>query len=143
MTRQFSISDLADEFGITTRTLRFYEEKGLLTPHRNGQTRVYSPADRTRLTLVLRGKRLGLSLRESAKIIDMYDPQTSNQQQLITLLKAIDERRQQCFEQLRELRTLLDDLDEVEARTRASHHQARLQHGDNIGGSHDSSLPHP
>ena len=67
--REFSIRDLASEFGVTTRTIRFYEEKGLLDPRRNGTRRIYSPADRTKLRLILRGKRLGLSLDESAEIL--------------------------------------------------------------------------
>ncbi len=71
---EFSITDLCKEFEITTRTVRHYEEIGLISPSRRGQTRVYSPADRTRLRLILRGKRLGLSLEDSRQIIDMYEP---------------------------------------------------------------------
>lgn len=119
MTQQFSISDLASEFDITTRTLRFYEEKGLLKPLRKGQQRFYSVADRTRLKLVLRGKRLGLSLDESADIIAMYDPTTSNQRQLNTLLNSIANQRKKLQEQLTELHAMLDDLKAVEKRTRA------------------------
>ncbi|MBT3425869.1 MAG: MerR family DNA-binding transcriptional regulator, partial [Gammaproteobacteria bacterium] len=70
----YSISELSNEFRITPRTLRFYEEKGLLNPTRNGQTRVYNGSDRVRLELILRGKRLGFSLEESCDIINMYDP---------------------------------------------------------------------
>jgi len=119
MTKYFSISDLASEFDVTTRTLRFYEERGLLSPSRKGQQRFYSSADRTRLKLVLRGKRLGLSLDESAEIIAMYDPTTSNQKQLSTLLNTISVRRKKLREQLSELHAMLDDLDQVEQRTRA------------------------
>lgn len=119
MATQFSISDLASEFDITTRTLRFYEEKGLLKPQRKGQQRFYSVADRTRLKLVLRGKRLGLSLDESADIIAMYDPTTSNQRQLNTLLNSIAKQRKKLQEQLTELHAMLDDLKAVEKRTRA------------------------
>ncbi|MFQ3223095.1 MAG: DNA-binding transcriptional MerR regulator, partial [Porticoccaceae bacterium] len=70
----YSISQLSKEFEITTRTIRHYEDLGLLAPARRGQTRVYSPADRIRLKLILRGKRLGLSLDDSREIIDMYEP---------------------------------------------------------------------
>ena len=70
----YSIRDLADEFDITTRTIRFYESEGLLSPQREGQTRIYSPQDRVRLKLILRGKRLGLSLAESRELIEMDDP---------------------------------------------------------------------
>lgn len=128
MPNEYSISDLAAEFDITTRTLRFYEEKGLLNPRRSGQSRIYTQADRTRLKLVLRGKRLGLSLDESAKIIGMYDPQTHNRQQLQTLLTAIAERKQQLLEQLEELNAMLGDLDEVELRTRTALESAQQRH---------------
>jgi DNA-binding transcriptional MerR regulator len=130
MAVKFSISDLASEFDITTRTLRFYEEKGLLNPKREGQTRVYSQADRTRLKLVLRGKRLGLSLDESARIIGMYDPETHNRQQLETLLAAIDERQQQLRMQLIELNAMLDDLDEVREKTliALTSHPQKIKH---------------
>lgn len=130
MALKFSISDLASEFDITTRTLRFYEEKGLLNPKREGQTRVYSQADRTRLKLVLRGKRLGLSLDESARIIGMYDPETHNRQQLETLLTAIDERQQQLRMQLIELNAMLEDLDEVREKTliALTSHPQKIKH---------------
>lgn len=130
MAVKFSISDLASEFDITTRTLRFYEEKGLLNPKREGQTRVYSQADRTRLKLVLRGKRLGLSLDESAIIIGMYDPETHNRQQLETLLAAIDERQQQLRMQLIELNAMLEDLDEVREKTLVAltSHPQKIKH---------------
>ncbi|WP_156504026.1 MerR family DNA-binding transcriptional regulator, partial [Oleiphilus sp. HI0066] len=70
----YSISELSHEFDITTRTMRFYESEGLLSPKRDGQTRIYAEADRVRLKLILRGKRLGLSLAESKELIDMYKP---------------------------------------------------------------------
>lgn len=70
----YSIRDLAKDFGVTTRALRFYEERGLLRPQRKGLNRVYDAADKVRLTLILRGKRLGFTLDESAELIAMYDP---------------------------------------------------------------------
>ena len=78
---EYSISDLCKEFEVTPRTARYYEDIGLLSPSRRGQTRVYSAADRTRLRLILRGKRLGLSLEDSRQIIDMYEPGKSNTEQ--------------------------------------------------------------
>ena len=120
MPKEYTISDLASEFDITTRTLRFYEEKGLLNPARNGQSRVYSPADRTRLKLVLRGKRIGLSLEESAEIIGMYDPCGSNQQQLEKLLAAIETQKLKLQEQQQALADMMSDLTEVEERTRSA-----------------------
>jgi len=116
MSRQYSISELATEFDITTRSIRFYEEKGLLQPTRNGQARIYSAADRTKLRLILRGKRLGLSLEESRDIIEMYDPQRDNSPQLQRLIDKIREKREMLQRQLRDIETLLLDLDDAEAR---------------------------
>ena len=86
MTENYSIKQLSREFEITPRALRFYEDKGLLTPERKGSTRVYTERDRTRLLLTLRGKRLGFSLEECKEIIDMYDPaQPDDTRQLLRL----------------------------------------------------------
>jgi DNA-binding transcriptional MerR regulator len=116
MTKRYSIRELAEEFDITTRALRFYEEKGLLTPTRSKQTRTYSAADRTRLRLILRGKRLGLTLEESSDIIRMYDPAAGNYQQMQTLIKKIREKRDQLLEQQKDLELMLIDLGAAEAR---------------------------
>ena len=116
----FSISDLSREFGITTRTIRFYEDKGLLSPERRGQTRIYSPEDRVRLKLILRGKRLGFSLDESREIIEMYDPAHGNVEQLQRLLDGIEQKRAQLQQQLRDIQSLMGELDEAEERARAS-----------------------
>jgi len=116
----YSISELAQEFGITTRTIRFYEDKGLLTPQRRGQTRVYTPEDRVRLKLILRGKRLGFSLDESREIIDMYDPAHGNVDQLNRLLDRIDAKRQQLRQQQRDIEKMLAQLDDATARTEAA-----------------------
>ncbi|SDK53650.1 MerR family transcriptional regulator [Microbulbifer yueqingensis] len=123
----YSISDLAREFGITTRAIRFYEDKGLLSPARRGQTRIYSPEDRVRLMLILRGKRLGFSLDESREIIDMYDPEHGNVEQLQRLLQHIEQKRAQLQQQLRDIQSLMGELDEAEARTRASLAQTQEQ----------------
>ncbi len=117
---QFSIRDLADEFDVTSRTLRFYEEKGLLSPKREGQTRWYSGADRTRLRLILRGKRLGLSLEESAEIINLYDPAAGNKKQIQALLTRIQDKRAELLEKQRELAQVLDDLQLSEQRCLAA-----------------------
>ncbi len=114
--KTYSISELAAEFDITTRTIRFYEEKGLLNPNRNGQNRVYTPADRTKLRLILRGKRLGLSLEESRDIIEMYAPDRDNNEQLQTLIQKIREKRAQLQHQLFDIETMIQDLDEAENR---------------------------
>jgi len=111
---EFSITDLCKEFEITTRTVRHYEEIGLISPSRRGQTRVYSPADRTRLRLILRGKRLGLSLEDSRQIIDMYEPGKTNIEQLNSLIGAIRQQRTKLEQQLDDINNLLKDLNKAE-----------------------------
>jgi DNA-binding transcriptional MerR regulator len=111
---KFSITDLCKEFEITTRTVRHYEEIGLISPSRRGQTRVYSPADRTRLRLILRGKRLGLSLEDSRQIIDMYEPGKTNIEQLNSLIGAIRQQRTKLEQQLDDINNLLKDLNKAE-----------------------------
>ncbi|MBT5795770.1 MAG: MerR family DNA-binding transcriptional regulator [Porticoccaceae bacterium] len=111
---EFSITDLRKEFGVTTRTMRHYEEIGLLSPSRRGQTRVYSSADRTRLRLILRGKRLGLSLEDSRQIIDMYEPGKTNTDQLNSLIAAIRQQRTKLEQQLDDINNLLKDLNKAE-----------------------------
>jgi DNA-binding transcriptional MerR regulator len=112
---EFSITDLCKEFGVTTRTVRHYEEIGLINPSRRGQTRVYSSADRTRLRLILRGKRLGLSLEDSRQIIDMYEPGKTNIEQLNSLIGAIRQQREKLNQQLDDISNLLKDLKKAEA----------------------------
>jgi len=116
MSNTYTIRELADEFDVTTRTLRFYEEKGLLNPSRNKTTRSYSGADRTRLRLILRGKRLGLTLEESSAIVLMYDPNSRNTGQLHTLIAKIREKREQLLQQQRDLEQMLLDLNHAEQR---------------------------
>jgi len=110
MSKTYSISDLAAEFDITTRTIRFYEEKQLLNPRREGTRRIYSPADRTRLRLILRGKRLGLSLDESAEIVLMYGSPGNNRKQLEKLVSRIQEKRGELKRQQADLEFMLMDL---------------------------------
>jgi DNA-binding transcriptional MerR regulator len=90
--RTYSISDLAEEFGVTARTIRFYEAESLIAPQRRGQTRVYSPRDRARLVLILRGKRVGFSLTEIKEMLDLYDMEGGRTVQLSHALKKFDER---------------------------------------------------
>ena len=95
MNRTYSISELAEEFDVTTRTLRFYEDKGILSPQRKGTVRVYGERDKVRLRLALRGKRLGFSLDDCREIIEMYDPIAGNKlRQLKRLQDKIREHRQ-------------------------------------------------
>ena len=106
----FSIAELAEEFDITPRAIRFYEDVGLLEPARAGRNRVYSQRDRTRLKLTLRGKRLGLSLQEIKQLVDMYDSPSDTRQQLHAFLAVLAEHRR-LLEQLgQEERTHLQSL---------------------------------
>ena len=120
--QNFSISELASDFDITPRTIRFYEEKGLLKPRRRGQTRVYSAADRVTLKLILRGKRLGLSLEESRDIIQMYQRDHDNSAQLIKLIDTIRERKAQLKAQLQQqvqdMQDTIAELSEAEKRAK-------------------------
>jgi DNA-binding transcriptional MerR regulator len=119
-TQHYSISDLAREFEVTTRTIRFYEDEGLLTPERRGQTRIYTPRDRVLLKLILRGKRLGFSLAECRELFDLYDPERGNQAQYQHMLNKINERRQALTQQLRDIQLMQDELNTAEARIRAA-----------------------
>ena len=112
---EYSISQLSKEFDVSTRTIRHYEVLGLIKPARRGQTRVYSPSDRTRLRLILRGKRLGLSLENSREIIDMYEPGKTNVEQLKKLINAIQAQRIKLNQQLDDISNLLTDLNQAEA----------------------------
>ena len=114
-TTTYSISELAQEFAVTTRTIRHYEELQLLLPERQGQKRIYSPADRTKLKLIVRGKRIGLSLQESGELLHMYEPGRSNVDQLERMLEYIGTSRKKLSQQLRDISTMLDELDKAEA----------------------------
>jgi DNA-binding transcriptional MerR regulator len=118
MKETYSISDLAREFGVTTRTIRFYEDKGLIAPRRRGTTRLFGPRDRTRLRLILRGKRLGFTLAEIAEIVDMYDAEPGEVGQLELLIEKIGERRARLERQRRDIAETLAELDRVEQRCR-------------------------
>ncbi|MEY3062883.1 MAG: HTH-type transcriptional regulator CueR [Pseudomonadota bacterium] len=113
MGSQFSISDLAKEFDLTTRAIRFYEDMGLLEPERSGpggRNRVYSSRDRTRLKLTLRAKRLGLSLVEAKELIDMYDSPRDTGPQLKKFMVVLAEHRQQLESQLADLHATLEEV---------------------------------
>ena len=114
MKKTYSISELAEEFGITTRTIRFYEEKGYLSPRREGTRRIYSPADRTSLRLILRGKRLGLTLDETADMIKMYGSPRGNQKQLEKFIVRISEKRSELEQKRQDLEVMMNDLQSVE-----------------------------
>jgi DNA-binding transcriptional MerR regulator len=112
----YSISDLARELDITTRTIRFYEEQGMLTPERRGMERIYTGRDKVTLRLILRGKRIGFSLAECRDLIGLYDPEGGNQKQLHTMLGKIAERRAQLDQQLLDIQQMQLELDTAEER---------------------------
>ncbi|GAB3366106.1 MULTISPECIES: MerR family transcriptional regulator [Giesbergeria] len=122
MATTYTISDLAKEFDLTTRAMRFYEDMGLLQPERTGpggRNRLYSNRDRTRLKLTLRAKRLGLSLSEAKEIIDLYDSPRDTGVQLRKFLSVLAGHRCQLEEQMADLQANLDEIKEHEKEARA------------------------
>src|SRR6476469_8854379 len=115
---EFSISELAREFAITPRAIRFYEDQGLLAPRRDGQRRIYTPRDRTRLKLTLRGKRLGLTLSEIRELIDMYEPGRDARPQLERFLDVLEAHRASLLRQRADLEAQLSELQAFERRVR-------------------------
>ena len=110
----YTVNQLAEELGITPRTLRFYEAKGLLSPRRVGNNRVYSKRDRARLKLILRGKRLGFSLEEIKEYLDLYNVDPSQQEQMRVLLARIRERLGTLAQQRQDLEATVSELKDIE-----------------------------
>jgi DNA-binding transcriptional MerR regulator len=118
--RLFTITELAAEFDITPRAIRFYEDMGLLSPAREGRNRVYTHRDRTRLKLTLRGKRLGLSLQEIKQLVDMYDAAGADTApQLKAFLEVLAQHRRQLEQQLEDIEVTLEEISQHEERCRA------------------------
>ncbi len=117
--RMYSITELAAEFDVTPRAIRFYEDVGLLTPERAGRNRVYTHADRTRLKLTLRGKRLGLALSEIKQLVDMYDTSADNTAQLQAFLLVLANHRLQLEQQLDDIQVTLGEITQHEQRCRS------------------------
>ncbi|NDZ12952.1 MerR family transcriptional regulator [Variovorax sp. WS11] len=116
----FTIGELAREFDLTTRAIRFYEDMGLLAPERAGQQRVYTARDRARLTLTLRAKRLGLKLNEAKEILDMYDSPRDTVPQLQRFLGVLGGHRAQLEAQLEELQANIAEVRAQEKQARAA-----------------------
>ncbi|MBX3607265.1 MAG: MerR family DNA-binding transcriptional regulator [Piscinibacter sp.] len=129
----FTIGELAREFDLTTRAIRFYEDCGLITPQRRGRTRIYTARDRTRLKLTLRGKRLGLTLAEVKEIVDMYESPRDTQAQLRRFLVVLGAHRQQLEQQLADLNATLDEV-----RTHEKEARRLLAEGERRGGGADT-----
>ena len=119
MADHYTISGLAGEFDLTTRTIRFYEDEGLLQPERIGQKRIYSRREYVRLKLILRGKRLGLSLSEIGEIIQLYDSDQGETGQLESFLDSIRERRRVLRQQRADIDATLRELASIERRCRS------------------------
>ena len=115
---EFSISELATEFDVTPRAIRFYEDHGLLAPKRAGQRRIYSARDRTRLKLTLRGKRLGLTLSEIRELIDMYEPGRDERPQLERFLAVLESHRSSLMQQRMDIEAQLTELQLFEKKIR-------------------------
>ena len=117
--RTFSISELSQEFDVTTRSIRFYEDQGLLKPRRRGQTRIFSTKDRVRLKLILRGKRMGFTLAETRELFDLLDETlTGNEKQLLKMLEILDGRKAMLEQQKNDIAQAEMEIDTAEARCR-------------------------
>ncbi len=114
MDKIFSVTELARDLGVTPRTIRFYEDQGLISPQRAGNTRVYTHRDRARMILILRGKQLGFSLRDIKEYLDLYVVDTTQSEQLQHLVKKARERISQLEGQLQAVKTTLQELKDIE-----------------------------
>ena len=115
---RYSISDLAREFALTTRAIRFYEDCGLITPAREKRTRVYGERERVRLKLILRGKRLGLALAEIGELLDLYEVRRNERAQLTAFLALLAERRMRLLQQREDIEAVLAEIDGIERECR-------------------------
>ncbi|MDB5926012.1 MAG: putative transcriptional regulator [Betaproteobacteria bacterium] len=118
MTATYTISDLAREFAVTTRTIRYYEDRGLLTPARQRLVRVFSSRDRVRLKLALRGKRLGFSLREIKELFQLYDSARDERQQLSAFLAKLEKRKGLLEQQREDIEVMLNEVEFFAAQCR-------------------------
>ena len=110
----YTISALAHEFALTTRAIRFYEDEGMLSPERRGRSRVYRERERVRLRLILRGKRLGLSLSEIREILDLYEVSRNERAQLVKFLEVLADRRARLLQQREDIDAVLAEIDGAE-----------------------------
>ena len=114
----FTITELADEFALTTRAIRFYEDQGLLSPERRGTRRIYGQRERVRLKLVLRGKRLGMSLADISGILDLYDVDHNERPQLMKFMEVLAARRVLLAQQREDIDVVLQEIESIERDTR-------------------------
>jgi DNA-binding transcriptional MerR regulator len=116
----YTVTELAKQLDMTPRAIRFYEDKGLISPQRAGTTRVFSARDRARMILILRGKRLGFSLSTIKDYLDLYDTDITQRSQLKLLLTAVGKRRAQLLSQRQAIDEALSELDDITAQTEAA-----------------------
>ena len=114
----YTISDLAHEFALTTRAIRFYEDEGMLAPERRGRSRVYRERERVRLKLILRGKRLGLALSEIRELLDLYEVGRNERAQLAMFITMLAERRRRLLQQREDIDVVLAEVDGIERECR-------------------------
>jgi DNA-binding transcriptional MerR regulator len=138
----YTITDLAREFGLTTRAIRFYEDQGLLSPQRAGRSRIYGNRDRVRLKLTLRGKRLGLALSEIRELIDMYDATTGDRAQLERFIEVLEKRRSALEQQREDIEAVLEDITSFERQCRELLGQKRDNRSDDQSEKRDPIAPH-
>jgi DNA-binding transcriptional MerR regulator len=137
----YTITDLAREFGLTTRAIRFYEDQGLLSPQRAGRSRIYANRDRVRLKLTLRGKRLGLSLSEIRELIDMYGAAKGDQNQLERFLEVLEKRRGALEQQREDIEAVLEEITTFEQQCRELIGQKRDNRSKGQPGKRDTIAP--
>jgi len=114
----YSISDLSRHFDVTPRTIRFYEDRGLLSPARNGSRRIYKERDMVRLKLILRGKRVGFSLAEIRKTLELYDTEPNEKAQLVYVLETIESHRHELLQRQQDIKNTLDEMKSVATRVK-------------------------
>ena len=113
--KTYTISELAREFDVTTRTIRHYEEQGLIAPERRGQHRIYSRRDRIRLLLTLRGKRIGLTLNEVRELFELYDAARDDAPQLLEFMRILDLREQRLMQQIEDINVVMREVPGLKA----------------------------
>jgi DNA-binding transcriptional MerR regulator len=135
----YSISDLAQEFALTTRAIRFYEDEGLLAPRRQGQTRIYGERERTRIKLILRGKRLGLALSEIRELFDIYATTGNERPQLAKFLQMLADRRAMLHQQREDIDAVLAEIAILERDCRRRLKQESLSAAHSAGPAGDGA----
>ena len=114
MTKLYSITEMTREFGISTRTLRFYEDEGLIHPDRRGRTRLYRPADRHLIAQILRGRRIGFTISEIREIVQVYSEPPGEAGQLKLLIRKVEEKRDDLRQKRKDIDETIDELDNIE-----------------------------